>query len=343
MVYRKNTKSIKRFLPLDSLRGIAALGVVLSHYTYLYDKYYGYEFTYLNFKLGGRGVELFFILSGFVIFYTIENVKSGKEFLIRRFIRLYPTYWACLTITFVTVAIFGLDGLEVSTVDAIIGLSMVQQIFKVPPVDRSYWTLIPEFFFYISIFLLAITHQIKNINLYGIILLCLSFVHIHLYHIKYLGLLFNLDYICYFFAGIVFYQIKTGKKSIIYWILISLCCFVAISSKDDPALIIAIILIYLIFSLFSIGRLDFLTWKPLLLLGNISYAWYLLHQNIGYVIINLLKPYFSSMLIIIPPILITLGIAILVTYWIEKPIMKYLKMKLLKTNKSDLLKVTTLP
>lgn len=343
MANRKNTRTKERFFPLDALRGIAALGVVLSHYTYLYDKYYGYDFEYLNFKLGGRGVELFFILSGFVIFYTIENVKSGKEFLIRRFIRLYPTYWICLIITFVTVLVFGLEGLEVTSMDAFIGLTMLQQLFKVPPVDRSYWTLVPEFFFYISIFLLAISRQIKSINLFGILLLGLSIIHVHVQHIKYLGLFLNLDYICYFFAGIVFYQIKTGKKSFFYWILIVVCCIVAISSKNEPALIIVIIFIYIIFSLFSVGKLDFLTWKPLLILGNVSYAWYLLHQNIGYVIINLIKPYFSSMLVIIPPILITLGVSFLVTYWIEKPIMKYLKVKLIKTSKKDLAPVTTLP
>ena len=79
---------MERNLTLDVLRGIAASSVLLFHYTYGYREYYGhilnskYDFIY-----GNLGVELFFIISGYVIFSSITKVNSAKNFLFRRFFK----------------------------------------------------------------------------------------------------------------------------------------------------------------------------------------------------------------------------------------------------------------
>jgi peptidoglycan/LPS O-acetylase OafA/YrhL len=60
-----------RLFELDVLRGIAALGVMLYHYTTRYDKLFGHQDTsYLDFSYGSLGVNLFFIISGFVHLYV---------------------------------------------------------------------------------------------------------------------------------------------------------------------------------------------------------------------------------------------------------------------------------
>lgn len=82
-----------RIVELDALRGIAALAVVLHHFTM------GRSETDLNFKIGFMGVETFFIISGFVILLTIERSGNWKNFLANRISRLYPAYWVCVTIT----------------------------------------------------------------------------------------------------------------------------------------------------------------------------------------------------------------------------------------------------
>jgi peptidoglycan/LPS O-acetylase OafA/YrhL len=101
--------SKNRFDPLDALRGIAALSVFLFHYTAKYREFFGHFFSEkLDFKFGFYGVSLFFIISGFVIFMTVNNVKNTSEFIYRRSLSLYPTFWICLLITFLGVNIGGL-------------------------------------------------------------------------------------------------------------------------------------------------------------------------------------------------------------------------------------------
>ena len=79
-----------RLQELDALRGVAALCVAFFHYTngtFLYN---------LVFKFGGTAVDLFYMISGFVIFLSVVNAASWKEFVKKRIARLYPTYWICL-------------------------------------------------------------------------------------------------------------------------------------------------------------------------------------------------------------------------------------------------------
>jgi len=69
---------LKRIDTLDSLRVIAIGMVMLFHYLYLYNGKF-YEIAYLQkelFKYGYLGVELFFIISGFVITLTLKIVKT---------------------------------------------------------------------------------------------------------------------------------------------------------------------------------------------------------------------------------------------------------------------------
>ena len=84
---------------VDSFRGIAALLVVMYHYIYRYEYSYS-EGDVVDLYFLSYGVHLFFIISGFVIFFSIHNEKSAFNFLRKRFFRLYPTYWACVFVTY---------------------------------------------------------------------------------------------------------------------------------------------------------------------------------------------------------------------------------------------------
>ena len=68
----------KRYQELDALRGIAALFVVFFHFTM------GREGLNTFFKLGTTGVDLFFIISGFVIFMSLQKISKGRDFVINR-------------------------------------------------------------------------------------------------------------------------------------------------------------------------------------------------------------------------------------------------------------------
>lgn len=92
-----NKTPTKRYEELDALRRIAALMVVFFHFTL------GRPEAKLGFKLGTTGVDLFFIISGLVIFMSLTRVKTSLDFVINRVSRLYPTYWTCATFTFIVI------------------------------------------------------------------------------------------------------------------------------------------------------------------------------------------------------------------------------------------------
>ena len=94
MVNFKNDKNL-RLLELDSLRGIAVLFVMFFHFSFGRIQYNTF------FKLGTTGVDLFFVISGFVITMSLSQIKQSRDFFINRVSRLYPTYWASVTFTFI--------------------------------------------------------------------------------------------------------------------------------------------------------------------------------------------------------------------------------------------------
>ena len=100
--------SQQRLQALDALRGIAALAVVLFHYLPYYHELYGHSFTpWAWLEFGRYGVHLFFILSGFVIFMTLERTRSAGWFAMARSMRLLPGLWAGIVITWLFVAALG--------------------------------------------------------------------------------------------------------------------------------------------------------------------------------------------------------------------------------------------
>ena len=79
-------------LNLHLLRAIAALAVVYFHST-------SEAGLNLPVSIGSHGVDVFFVISGFIIAYI--GTRSPDRFLIRRFISIVPFYWAA------TLAVFG--------------------------------------------------------------------------------------------------------------------------------------------------------------------------------------------------------------------------------------------
>lgn len=84
-------------LSLQYLRGIAAILVVLYHYRGELNASYAQKgLGDLLFSNGYIGVDLFFMVSGFVIMLSTEKDKSSLSFAIKRIFRLYPVYIVCL-------------------------------------------------------------------------------------------------------------------------------------------------------------------------------------------------------------------------------------------------------
>jgi peptidoglycan/LPS O-acetylase OafA/YrhL len=320
----------QRFQNLDALRGIAALNVVFAHYTNMYDRMYGYDFKIFNWEVGSRAVELFFILSGFVIFYSVQNIKSPEQFLKKRFVRLYPAFWVCLSITLLFVVVLGLPKFDVTFREKILNYSMLPQIFGARKVDLSYWTLVPEFFFYLLIYFLLKIKKIDKVMYLLPVLLITSIIHQFVYHIRFFGLFLNLDYIFLFASGIIFYQLKFKSKHWYNWLLLIVCYGVACASYGfkDYTSIFAITLIYALFATVVFKEIKLLNHSVFNFFGKISYPLYLLHSTVGYIIINHTLKYINNPYVIVLPIIVSIILASIVSYLIEPKLITWFKQKL---------------
>jgi peptidoglycan/LPS O-acetylase OafA/YrhL len=334
-----NKIASKRYAELDVFRGLAILSVVLFHYTTKYNHQYGHVEMPFAFPHGELGVQLFFMISGFVIYMSIENIKKGSNFIINRFSRLYPAYWVSIGITFGMVSIFTLPGRQVSLYDAIINITMAQDwIGGVKEVDGVYWTLSRFLSFYFIVFLL---HKLKLKP--KIVLFCVIWLFL-IYFAKMaedLGLMipfvikltFLLDEGSFFIIGIMFYLSKKYVHNLSFYIVI-LCCLFNIWYVNGPQLFFAALLFSFLFFLTGNGYLKFITIKPLTWLGGISYSLYLVHQNIGYIIINKLKNLdLNFLFLIIIPMAISFAIAAAITYLIERPCLNILRSKMLTSRR----------
>lgn len=340
----------QRIEELDALRGLAALAVVLFHYTLETEQTRSY------FTVGCMGVDLFFIISGFVIFMTIQKSKNWKAFLVSRFSRLYPAYWVCVSIT--TLLIFfamRADWFTLNNPDLIenlpraylANLTMFQHYFKIPNVDGSYWTLIIELVFYIFMLFILALKKLDKLETYGII--CLVFVSLYYFdpvaeHWLFRKLIVAIPLIGYFplfFAGILLHKMKFEKRTALrMWVFILtfiIQCSIfqhCYRNRFYLALaeyILVLSVIYVIFLLFLYGKLGFIVYPITMWLGKISYTLYLLHQVIGtsFIIPAMMKVFHWMFL---PSIIITIAfvcfLAHLVNRFIEQPAMLYLRERL---------------
>jgi peptidoglycan/LPS O-acetylase OafA/YrhL len=289
-----------RIKELDVFRGIAALNVVVFHYTSRYRMNFGHNYPIdYDWNLGRYGVELFFMISGFVIFMSLQGNTSITSFAKKRFTRLYPEYWICVCLTFLVLNIAADPKVEtVSPPVLLLNLTMIQGVFNVKSVDGVYWSLIPELFFYFAIGLLYYLGLLSRIRIFGTVWLTLMILN-SLVGLPFGAYLLNLQYGMFFMAGILFYRIKFDQGGWQEHALILLSFVAALCSHPGMIQAAVYLLFYLIFYMFVYGFLNKISWKPLVFLGYISYPLYLIHQNIGFILMRTLGRYLSSDVLIV--------------------------------------------
>ncbi len=341
----------KRFQELDALRGIAAVLVVFFHFTVGkngYDRY---------FKIGITGVDLFFIISGFVIFMSLQHINNSIDFVINRVSRLYPTYWASVSFTFFLFTVYAIYKHTFSYKDIIIymgNLTMFQYYLNIPDLDGPYWTMIIEMVFYISILLLFQFKLLKYLNIIYVIT-CVTTVILtrFFWTSEWVRLLLKwiplLQFLPLFFAGTIFYNLYTDsgntKKNYILILFCMICQLLLFPYVGRSSVILSqyaysiILTVYfLLFVLFVNRKLGFIVNRTTLFFGKISFALYLIHQyiSLGFIIPSFhnqmhINFWVTCCLIDLP---IIVAIATLITYKIDIPYSKKMKEKLRKLTNS---------
>lgn len=320
-----------RLEQIDVLRGIAALAVVVCHYS-MYCQRYFHDFPF-NFEIGRYGVQLFFVISGFFIFLTVERCASTKEFIMLRFSRLYPAYWLTLTLILIV------DLLHSKTIwlsGYLVNATMLQSFIGFPSIDDVYWTLGVEMSFYFLMAFLLATRAIKYPIAVSLVWLLVSGLWF-LIHGKPMDAPSKIEvvariltYAPFFISGMMFYLIKKsdGKMNLPAIIVIFLSLMVTWWTSGDVLGIVAIVA----FSLMAaalFGKLSLLVSPVTLWLGSISYSLYLVHRNLGYEAFKELNTIgVDSRIAFVIVITGALMLASAITYWIERPSLRILRTRI---------------
>lgn len=336
--FSKSFADKNRFVEIDAIRGVSALIILIHHYTKYIYSLHGEGAIPGVIEYGKYTVQFFFVISGLLIFMTLDRAEHPKYFVVSRFSRLYPAYWVCMTLTALVITISPYYNYHpVTFIQYAANLTLFQHWMHIEDMDGVYWTLAVEMCFYILIFLVFILRKQHKIEQIGMVWLL---VMLGVYFLMQNNLLPAINYYYLvpllkngdlFIAGIFFYQLKNdpfAKRK--YWLI--LCCLATHFIINTTEESIAIGLIFVVMFLFVTNRTSFLRGKAVFFLGYICYPLYLLHQYIGYEIINFLEAH--GMVNIIANIFITGAVIVLtasvVTFMVERPAMKFFRKKLLK-------------
>ncbi len=316
------------------LRIIGAVSVVFYHYTYRGIFSDGtripiFPLYEIVTKYGYLGVNLFFMISGFVILFSVLN-KSPIHFAISRMDRLYPAYWVAVTLTASSVII--LTDTHISLKQYLMNLTMINNYFNIQSIEGLYWTLHVELKFYFLIFLLMLTKQIKHYHIWIPIWLTITLSHLFFSQPFFMGWIISPHYSSYFIAGILFYLIyRDGVNwQRISALLVSMCISIYLSINQingfiaNPALydrIVAptvVIFIHLIFFMISTRIITVKGSRVLLMAGGLTYPVYLLHARIGKTLFDLTSPYMNKHLVLIGIMIFIISISYAIYTIVER-------------------------
>lgn len=282
----KKTTPSDRLDSLDCLRGIAALLVVLFHYTVMFGDFYPNALpSPVKITFGSYGVHLFFMISGFVILMSL-NRNKGDGFIRGRFIRLFPIFWASVLLTALIGSASPLVENDFSIIEIAVNLTMLHDYFRVPAVDGVYWSLSYELGFYFAlyaIFKLGVTSRIDALPaFFSCLALVFVFVTSLVPHPLHYLLVFN-AYGHLFACGMAFFFIRNNGLKI-RWGIVVLAAPIIQFLHDGTAGAIAVAISSATMAAATTMPIkwDSKYLRPLTYFGAISYALYLTHQMIGY-------------------------------------------------------------
>lgn len=326
---------ITHITTLDIVRFFASLAVILFHYT-------AQDFhTALSpvTQYGFLGVQLFFMISGFVIALSLNTANSPRRFLLNRFIRLYPAFIICMTITVVYVKEFS-NFPPYSIKEITLNATMLGEVLRVRLINGAYWSLSVEWLFYFMVAIVLATIGTRRLIWFLWTWLALSAVQIF-FDLGYLKLALALRYTPYFVAGASFYLIARKESPLLP---LSLLCAIsfpvsvywAIKRADDyqnianlNPLIIALVIAVFYALLARLSKFDsyFFSFKTIFALaGRASYPLYLIHETIGVDILERGRMAGLSDEMLIPALIISMtAIAVVISEWIERPAIRLFK------------------
>ncbi|MER6304552.1 acyltransferase [Streptomyces sp. NPDC001657] len=329
---------------LDGLRFVAALMVLGYHYLTLRDGWgndpqaFSPELYHVA-QFGWLGVEVFFLISGFVICMSVWGRTLG-DFVKSRVSRLYPAYWVAVLLTASVLTLWprvrSADSLET----VLTNLTMLQQGVGVSDLDDVYWSLFIELKFYL-LFALVVY---KGVTYRRCVLFCglwtVAGVVAYKADTSFLSVWAIAPYSPYFMAGIAFYLMHRFRPTMLLWAIVAVEFLLAqhyvkgrvvmnlgdkaATAHDWPARI-GVLLAFLLMAAIALGVFDGVRWRWLSRAGSLTYPLYLLHMYIGFTLIALLRHRLPAPVLLMSIIALMLVLSYAVNRWVERPVGAWLR------------------
>ena len=276
----------QRNATLDVLRGFAAMSVAWYHFTNGNPKFLASGPLKASGTYGWLGVEIFFVISGFIIPLTLMRsgyrIADYRKFLVKRIVRLDPPYIVVLVLIialgYLSSAVPAFQGrpFHVSVPQVLLHLGYLNVFFGYAWLNPVFWTLAVELQYYLLIGLLVSWLASPNDRLrWGTMVLLVA-----------LAVLFPDDrfvfhWLALFLMGIATFQLHHGLASWRQYV-VTLACLGAAAAPLYGAVIAAVGLA----TAAVIATVRLQPTNPLVSLGHLSYSLYLLHSPIGGRVVN---------------------------------------------------------
>lgn len=327
-----------RIFELDSLRAIAAINLMLFHFTWVYSEKYGFNSDILfKYPYGKYGTQLFFMLSGLVNAMTLMRKQSASYYVQSRFIRILPPFLLVLGLNLLLVQLMPLrDHVQLSAATVAANATLLPSLLGYECIEPVTWTLQVELQFYVVLLLLFTLGALKRP--FWPIMCCVAFCFTY-------GMVANLmdeslvgaswsqgiqwlkdalivEYFPLFAMGMLIHQGYLERQQWLKYgcgIAVAAVVYHAIESRHGSP-IVTVLLIGLLVAC-QYGKLPILRAKPLLFISGISYSLYLLHNNLGTVMIYYLhQAGVSPLACFVLASILVIVISALAAYTVERPL-----------------------
>ncbi|MFD7296553.1 acyltransferase family protein [Streptomyces sp. NPDC059897] len=302
------TRHPARLYALDGLRLVAALMVAAYHYggrdgeiSQAWGSSPQDQFPTLHgwFAYGCLGVQIFFVISGFVICMSGWG-RPLRSFFASRAARLLPSYWVAIVLVTAVFALPVVAYKAVSPSDALVNLTMLQQPLGVDRVLGVCWTLWAELRFY-ALFALCVV--LPGATRHRVVLFCavwtLAAVLAEGSGEPLATLVLMPEYAPFFIGGIGLYLVHRNRHDVTAWGIVAVSWLIGqhfavdrtwhapnpdfFSYRSSFGIVVVITLGFAAVAAIALGWTSWAKWRWLTVAGALTYPFYLVHEHLGWV------------------------------------------------------------
>jgi len=301
--------------PMEGMRGFAVFLVFLVHYATLVDPWIAaapglQALAKALHTIGNTGVDLFFVLSGYLIYGSLLSRPSTmRRFMFRRIERIYPAFIAVFVLYVILSFIFPEqskipNGAAAGTIYLLKNFFLLPGLFPIEPMIAVAWSLSYEMFYYLAIPVLIDALALRRRSTaWRVCMFVVAVVATAAYCAVFEGHVRLLMFV----SGILLWEATTSKTlssptsgtalaALVSGLLATLLPVSGAAGLTFKVLILFGAFFVLCFSCFEqphswLGRA--FSWTPLRWLGNMSYSYYLLHGlalKAGFLVVAAMLP-----------------------------------------------------